>query len=281
MKEEWDTLTIIKKEKDYKLNGRGIYLADDWYQDNIGPIVKKKCEEYEINIVLVINLFQSKLFECLPSHILKLIDAQEKFTNRHIMLEKSGIKPDYYYTIESEEKKALSRADKILAIQDKEADFFKNILDIPVEVFNHIEIEQFLEKEYDSLGKIGFIGSANSINLKSLNEFINKFILFIDKYKLNITLEIAGSICNKLTVTHKFINMHGFVDSEKKFYESVDLIINPLITGTGLKIKSVEALSFALPIISTKIGFDGLESKMKVHALDNIDDLLTEIKKTI
>lgn len=278
MQKEWDSLTIIKKEIEYTLNGDGYYLADDWYQDNIGSIVQQKCIEYNIQIILVINLFQSKLLEYLPSHMLKLIDAQEKFTNRHIMLKESGIKPDYYYTIESEEKIALERADKILAIQDKEAEFFKTILSKPVEVLNHIEISQILDRKYSTLNKLGFIGSGNSINLKSMNEFINKFITFIENNKFDITLEIAGSICNKLDIDHKNINLLGFVDSEKDFYSNVDLIINPLITGTGLKIKSVEALSFGVPIISTKIGFDGLKSDLKVHDLDTIDEMLVEIK---
>ena len=279
MQKEWDSLTIIKKEIEYTLNGDGYYLADDWYQDNIGSIVQQKCIEYNIQIILVINLFQSKLLEYLPSHMLKLIDAQEKFTNRHIMLKESGIKPDYYYTIESEEKIALERADKILAIQDKEAEFFKTILSKPVEVLNHIEISQILDRKYSTLNKLGFIGSGNSINLKSMNEFINKFITFIENNKFDITLEIAGSICNKLDIDHKNINLLGFVDSEKDFYSNVDLIINPLITGTGLKIKSVEALSFGVPIISTKIGFDGLKSDLKLHDLDSIDEMLYEIEK--
>lgn len=279
MEREWDSLTIIKKEKDYKLRGEGVYLADDWYQDDIGPIVQKKCNEYFIDIVLIINLFQSKLFDYVPSHILKLIDAQEKFTDRHIMLQKNGINPDYYYTNEIEEKKALERADKILAIQDKEAEFFRTILSKPVEVLNHIEVSQYLNKKYSNLKTIGFIGSGNSINFKSINEFIDKFIIFVEKNNYNIILEIAGSICNKLNLEHKNIKLLGFVESEKDFYSSVDLIINPLITGTGLKIKSVEALSFGVPIISTKIGFDGLKSDLEAHDLDSIDEMLDEIEK--
>lgn len=279
MEREWDSLTIIKKEKDYKLSGEGVYLADDWYQDDIGPIVKKKCNEYFIDIVLIINLFQSKLFDYVPSRILKLIDAQEKFTDRHIMLQKNGINPDYYYTNEIEEKKALERADKILAIQDKEAEFFRTILSKPVEVLNHIEVSQYLNKKYSNLKTIGFIGSGNSINFKSINEFIDKFIIFVEKNNYNIILLIAGSICNKLNLKHKNIKLLGFVESEKDFYSSVDLIINPLITGTGLKIKSVEALSFGVPIISTKIGFDGLESDLEAHDLDSIDEMLDEIEK--
>ena len=255
MFKQWDSLTIIKKEKHYKASTPTHYLVDDWYQDNIGPIIQEKCEELKIDIVLINYIFQSKLLEFIPNNIIKIIDTHDRFSDRHILLQKNGIEPDFFYTVQSEEAKAFDRADIVLAIQDKEAAFFRTLTDKRVEIIGHLEQSHFFDKEYTSLQKIGFIGSRNSVNLKSLLAFIEKFIAYTDEKQSDIQLLIAGSICTKIDSTHRSIKLLGFVDNLKDFYSSVDLIINPLILGTGLKIKSVEALAYGVPIVSTDIGF--------------------------
>ncbi len=277
MSKQWDSLTIIKKEKHYKASTPTHYLVDDWYQENIGPIIQEKCKELDIDIVLMNYIFQSKLLEFIPNNIVKIIDTHDRFSDRHIMLQKNGIEPDFFYTVKSEEAKAFDRADIVLAIQDKEADFFRSLTDKRVEVIGHIEEEHFFDREYNSLQKIGFIGSRNSTNLTSLTQFIDKFTKWIDEKNLNIELLIAGSICTKIESTHKSIKLLDFVDNLQDFYHSVDLIVNPLILGTGLKIKSIEALAYGVPIVSTNIGFEGIPSISVYHSANNLNELIQYI----
>jgi hypothetical protein len=51
----------------------------------------------------------------------------------------------------------------------------------------------------------------------------------------------------------------GELSSLKSIYDLSDIVINPLTIGTGLKIKSIEALGFSKALISTSVGADGLE----------------------
>lgn len=275
---QWDSLAIITKEKHYKPSTSTHYLIDDWYQENIGPIIQKKCKELNIDIALVNYIFQSKLLEFVPNNIVKIIDTIDRFSDRHLMQKKQGLKPDYFYTTQEEEAKALNRADIILAIQKNEAEFFHTLTEKKIETIGHIEKSQYLNKQYSRLNKIGFIGSANSANLKSLSQFIDKFTQYIDTHNFDIKLLIAGAICSKIESTHNAIKLLGFVDNLKDFYETVDLVINPLILGTGLKIKSIEALSYGVPIISTHIGFDGIASKnLQYHFSKDADALIKSI----
>jgi glycosyltransferase involved in cell wall biosynthesis len=52
----------------------------------------------------------------------------------------------------------------------------------------------------------------------------------------------------------------GMVDDVRDAYGVMDLVVNPMIGGTGLKIKTVEALAFGRPVLSTKAGGAGLEA---------------------
>lgn len=72
MSKQWDSLTIIKKEKPYTVLTHAHYLIDDWYQEDIGPIIQEKCEELNIDIVLVNYIFQSKLLDFVPNNIVKI-----------------------------------------------------------------------------------------------------------------------------------------------------------------------------------------------------------------
>ena len=52
----------------------------------------------------------------------------------------------------------------------------------------------------------------------------------------------------------------GEMPNLKSIYDLSDIVINPLTIGTGLKIKSIEALGFSKALISTSVGADGLEN---------------------
>ena len=52
----------------------------------------------------------------------------------------------------------------------------------------------------------------------------------------------------------------GEMPNLKSIYDLSDIVINPPSIGTGLKIKSIEALGFSKALISTSVGADGLEN---------------------
>src|SRR5690606_21052871 len=59
-------------------------------------------------------------------------------------------------------------------------------------------------------------------------------------------------------------NVHKipFVRNLQDYYEVSKIALCPMLTGTGVKIKVVEALSHGLPVICTSRGVDGLPNKI-------------------
>ena len=276
MLNEWDTLTIIDKTTTFDLSTTG-YELDAWYQDDISPIVNEVVETFDIEVVLVNYIMQSKLLEYLPKNILKIIDTHDTFADRYLMYQENNAPAYTWYSVSKEDEiRALNRADIILAIQKEEADYFSTVTDVPVKVINHLESKHFTDRPYTSLQKIGFVGSGNEINNHSIHKFLEAY-LDHSISSSDIQIIIAGAICNRITIKHPNIVLRGIVDDLEDFYSEIDLIINPLTFGTGLKIKSVEALSYGVPIISTKVGFEGIKSKHICHQIDTLEEMVEYI----
>ena len=184
-----------------------------------------------------------------------------------------------------EEAKELDKFDTVLAIQTDEAELFKTMAPhAKTIVCGHIPNTKPANQSGDNqkstlpptstqpeILSIGYLASTNDSNFQAIDSFIDSVWRPL-KQQLSqetgsqsqpaIELVIGGSICKLLAPnqsTDPNIRLLGHVESLAGFYNSVDVVINPVEFGTGLKIKSVEGLAFGKPLISTAEGVVGLE----------------------
>ncbi len=278
MQENWDSFTLIEKIHQTQRHS-GNDKLNEWYEEHIASEVNMLVEKFDIDMVWCNYIFQSKFLESLPAHIYKIIDTHDVFTDRYKLFDDSeSTKYTWYSYSKEDEAAALNRADTVVAITEVEAEYFTSISKAHIEVVGHIEAPHFIEKSYDTLQKVGFIGGSNDVNIIAIDTFLDDYYLH-SVLKNKIEIVIAGDICQHIKDKHPewaeslHLQLLGRVDDVDQFYDKVDLIINPLMFGTGQKIKSVEALAYGLPIISTKIGFEGIESVEPYHRLESIADL--------
>lgn len=182
-----------------------------------------------------------------------------------------------------EEIRRISLFDIALAISVEEqyifSQFCKNrvalapmMLDKPE---NHHPAE---EKTFDLI----YVASDNVHNKKSANWF------FKEVYPLlpgNIQICIIGQINEHLSIKAPNIIAINFAEDLSTYYQKAKVALCPMLTGTGTKIKVVEALSYGLPIVCNSRGVDGLIDKTNNGCLvsdnpvefgNNIMKLLTD-----
>lgn len=63
------------------------------------------------------------------------------------------------------------------------------------------------------------------------------------------------------------VEFTGFVDDLDELYESIRVVVCPILSGGGTRVKLVEAAAYAKPIVSTTVGAEGLELKDDEHVL--------------
>jgi len=56
------------------------------------------------------------------------------------------------------------------------------------------------------------------------------------------------------------VDVLGEVDSAVDFLRSLSLLLYPIQRGSGIKVKTLEALAVGLPVVTTPLGAEGIEA---------------------
>ena len=259
---------FIELEKPIKLRTASLTFAiDDWAPDELRIFVRWYFSLYHQTNLLVCNyVFLSQCLLQVPDHVLTLIDTHDRFGGRSNYYRATRTEPNFFYTSDAEEKKGLDRADIVIAITESEQLHFETLIGRSCELLlpDIPKVRQF--KHVTSISAIGFIGHGNDANLFSIGQFITDFC---EKWQPGFpTLKIAGEICKSIgTIDHSGVELMGYVNQLSEFYDEIDLVIAPIIMGTGLKMKVVEALAYGKPVIGTALAFEGLPVHSQLHRL--------------
>lgn len=254
------------------------YNADELFTDKTGKRVQELHERNQYDVIWVQYTRNSKVFDFIDdSNVLKVIDTHDKWTDRNRMYQKKNLIPEGYYITKKEERKALNRSDVIVAIQDKEAVYFDSLLNHKKTVVTIGDLVECYECEIGEEYSYGFIGANNRPNIEGAKWFCEKVLPVVREKCPESRFYMAGDVC-KLVPDYEGCIKLGRVDSLQDFYGKVKVVINPIQMGTGLNIKSIEALSYGKPFVTTSVGCKGLESEVEIYkCADEAESFAEEI----
>ena len=119
------------------------------------------------------------------------------------------------------------------------------------------------------------VGSDNPSNVMGANQFLANWDE-IRKQCPDIELRVYGSLCDKIAPAPG-IELYGFVQLLDRAYATAKLVINPTTLGTGLKIKTVEAMAHGRAVVTTPCGSDGIHGGVCVSE-SLTDDIIRLLK---
>ena len=278
MEQDWDYFHYVQPEGPAAEPSYGEYFdIDDWYDQRVSILVEQLCTRWKFDVCLVNYVWFSKVLEAVPDDVYKVIDTHDVFGDRHIVAKEAGLEPVWFYTTKELESYALSRADLVIAIQDEEEAYFKEITSTPVVTIGFVTPALPLQQSLQS-GKIriGYIGSGNPFNVESV-ERLQRQVMNHPELLSQFEFVLAGTICKSFKEQNEIFNVFGMVDDLSDFYRNVDIVVNPMVGGTGLKIKSLEALAFGKPLIVTQDAMVGIDSQDAFQDFASVDDLVSAL----
>ena len=205
------------------------------------------------------------LSESLRSETHCIVDTHDLLSDRAEQFEQRGL--DHWINISREqESAALAKFDTVLAIQRAEAVAMQAMaLNTRVIVVGHhagdckiVERKQS-EQSVEQKFSLGYIASINASNIDAIESFLEQVWPRVAKNG-PIELVIAGAICETVEERVEQLNQQnagrvrllGCVENLADFYREIDVAINPVQFGTGLKVKTVEALLHGIPVLTTE-----------------------------
>ncbi len=100
-------------------------------------------------------------------------------------------------------------------------------------------------------------------NLEGVENFLNNiFPIIIQKYP-SIHLHLAGKSMPRDFTKYKsdHVTIHGQVEDAVEFISQYDVLIVPILSGSGIRIKILEAMAEGKPVISTSAGIEGIKAR--------------------
>ncbi len=266
------------------------FISKDFEEKLVGILIKEK-----FDIIQMETLFMAPYLGIIREHskakiVLRAHNIEHLIWKRIFSTCRNPLKKFYlkhlFTTLENYEKTVLNRFDGILPITEKDAGFFKNYCQKPVETIPFgVNLEDYsLQDKLPQENALFHIGSMNWMpNEEGIHWFLNEvWPKTRDKFP-NLKLYLAGRAMPRWLLNLKEINVIvlGEVHEARDFILSKSISIAPLFSGSGVRIKIIESMCLAKAVISTKTGAEGIdyEDGENILIAETPDDFVSAITR--
>ncbi len=175
--------------------------------------------------------------------------------HRHVASADDGITAD-------RERDWLARADLVIAISDADRATFRELLPASNTVTAPVGIPAYPHLvEHDGVqGTLLFVGSSHVPNISGLRWFLDEVWPLVRVGQPSARLVACGEVCEAFREAPPAgVELAGHVDDLAARYAEAQVVIVPIREGTGMKVKLVEALAFARPVVAAPEALAGIE----------------------
>lgn len=215
-------------------------------------------ENLQPDAVIATYIWSTWLFRLLPRNTKRILDIHDVFSSEREIYAKdhnNGLSSFLTAKIETE---MMRDSDLVVSIQRNETSLIKELQpNLSVMTVGYAIENKIVPTCSDRT--VGVIGSANSSNVRGLSLFLTSVWPIVISKLPDAVLKVAGGQTKFLPFEHRSVQSLGVVDDLKEFYVNCRLVVNASIGGTGLKIKTLEALSYGRVVVCWPSGASGID----------------------
>src|SRR5262249_41810337 len=167
-----------------------------------------------------------------------------------------------------EEAERLRRADLVVAIQDEERMVLERLGSGVRVVTAGVDFDVHAECAQADRQRILFVASNNPRNRKGLDDFLRLAWPLVRRQLPRAELIVVGNVGASIASGEPSgVTVVGPVEDVTTPYRESAIVINPAVAGTGIKIKTLDALCHSRPIVTWPSGVEGLDSSLRRFCL--------------
>jgi glycosyltransferase involved in cell wall biosynthesis len=248
------------------------YNIDRFYSEEFEKKIIEELKKENYDIVQLESLFVSMYIPAIKENskakvVLRSHNIEYKIWERNATSSTVFLKKIYFNFLAARLKKyelsQLAFYDAVAAISERDAEWFKeNFFEKPLLVAPFgIDVQMarsLVESDKRSLFHIGAMDWHP--NIEGVNWFLDNVWDKVIASFPDVKLYLAGRKINSdiKTEGRKNIVVAGEVDDAHKFMSSKGLMVIPLLSGGGMRIKLIEGMSLSKVIVSTTVGAEGV-----------------------
>lgn len=280
------------KQKMMNLLTKGVY--SNLINEDLEKIIKiLDNKDYEYIFVssslfgYILNILNRR-FRNLKS-ILFYHNIEISFRKDMYLSEKNKIKKIYKYILYlnycSLEKKATKAASYLITLNQRDAEEIEKFYNRKVDII----LPTTLEDQYTGLKCIDknqkellFVGSNFFGNTQGLEWFLDEIYPNLQEVRLTVVGKGMEYLSNKYNF--KNLKVLGYVENIEEVYARADAVILPIISGSGMKTKTAEAMMYGKYMFATDEALVGYESYIQDSFVDKCntkDEFINAINQYI
>lgn len=260
-----------------------IGFATSFFKNESYALQRFYCKKFEALIIETLKANKYNIVQLEGLYLTPYITTIKKHSKAKIILRAHNVEHELWYKLAQNTNKffkrilykrnakelekaqinALSNLDAIVSISTTDQQYFlekQNTTPIYNLPFG-IDINNYKTQDQSSKKNIAFIGSLDWLpNLEGLQWFISKVFPLVIKEFPEVEFYVAGRNLKDAQQfeQNKSIHIVGEVEDAKAFISSHSIFVVPLLSGSGMRIKIIEAMALKRAVVSTNLGASGI-----------------------
>jgi polysaccharide biosynthesis protein PslH len=262
----WDMLVNLFSKTSFNI--------DRYYDPAFEAALLKEIKSNEYDVIqfegLMVSLYLPAIQRATDARLIYRAHNIENMVWARLAQQKTDPFKRYYLQmharrIKNYELQQLNKFDAITLFTQQDKAMIEGYgVNVPVEVMPvGIDLQNYQPDvtaiEFPSLF---FLGSLDWLpNREGMEWFLDNFKIELTEGDLNVKLYVAGSDIPESFDDYEVMNkifIQGEVDDALEFVNSKSIMIVPLLSGGGMRVKIVEGMAMEKCIISTSLGVEGI-----------------------
>jgi glycosyltransferase involved in cell wall biosynthesis len=259
------------------------YQISRFYHKNMANKLIETLRQEEFDIVHIESLYMSPYIPLIRKHsnakiLMRLHNIEHQIWERLADNERNPfLKLAYRINtkqLKRVEHRLLHEVDGYMSISEPDYRYFHEtapevpgiVIPFGIDVDNYdMEDDDYIATDQPALFHLGSMNWGP--NVEGIEWFLDEVWPEILTAHPNLTFALAGhNIPEKIRTRHdKNVTVVGAVPNANEFMMEYDIMVVPLLSGSGIRIKIVEAMALGRVVITTTIGAEGLDVQDGKH----------------